>query len=62
MYRDKIPIAPFTMCDDLLVISECGFQTDLAISYINSQARFNYLQVGLSKCSKMHVEKVKEKY
>ena len=50
------------MCDDLLVISECGFKTDLAAAYINSQAQFNSLQFGLSKCSKMHVGKTKQRY
>ena len=29
MYRDKIPIVPFTMCDDLFTVSECGYQTEL---------------------------------
>ena len=62
MYRNKIPIVPFTMCDDLLVISECGYKTNLAVSYINSQARFNYLQFGLSKCSKMHIGKTKQNF
>ena len=62
MYRDVIPIAPLAMCDDLLVISECGFKTELAVAYINSQAQFNYLQFGLSKCSKMHVGKNQTKF
>ena len=26
-YRNTIPIAPLTMCDHILTISECGFQT-----------------------------------
>ena len=62
MYRDTIPIAPFTMCDDLFVISECGYQTELVAAYLNCQARFNFLQYGLSKCFKIHVGKYKEKY
>ena len=62
MYREAIPIAPLTMCDDLLTISECGYQTDLAVSYINSQAQYHYLQFGISKCKKMHVGKTKENY
>ena len=49
------------MCDDLLVISECGYKSELAAAYINSQAQFNYLQFGLSKCSKMHIGKTKQK-
>ena len=62
IYRNKIPIVPLTMCDDLLVISECGYQTDLVTAYINSQARFNYLQFCLSKCSKMHTGKTKQNF
>ena len=62
MYRNSIPIAPMTMCDDLLVVSECGFKTNLAATYINCQSHYNYLQFGLSKCSLMHIGKSKEKY
>ena len=50
------------MCDDLLVVSDCGYKTDLVVSYVNSQARFKYLQFGLSKCSKMHVGKTKQNF
>ena len=62
MYRETIPIAPLTMCDDLFVISECGFKTELMASYLNCQSRFNFLQFGLAKCFKMHVGKYKEKF
>ena len=62
MYRDAIPIAPLAMCDDLLVISECGYKTNLAAAYINNQARLNSLQFGISKCSKMHIGKMKLKF
>ena len=62
MYRDKIPIVPFTMCDDLFTVSECGYQTELMAAYINSQSRYNFLQFGLSKCFKLHVGKYKEQF
>ena len=62
MYREKIPIAPFTMCDDLLTVSDCGYQTELTASYINCQSSFNFLQFGLSKCFELHVGKYKEKF
>ena len=62
IYRNTVPIAPLAMCDDLLVISECGYKTDLAVAYLNSQASFNYLQFGPSKCAKMHVGKIKQKF
>ena len=38
MYRKGIPIAPLTMCDDMLVISKCGLETELAVAHINTQA------------------------
>ena len=62
LYRDSIPIVPLAICDDLLVISECGYQTNLAVAYLNSQASFNYLQFGLSKCAKMHIGKSKQNF
>ena len=62
MYRDTVPIAPLRMCDDLLTVSECGFQTDLMASYIYAQARFNFPQFGLSKCYKMHIGKSKQSF
>ena len=52
--KSVIPIAPMTICDDLSIISECGYQRELVSAYINCQARFNYLQFELSKCFKMH--------
>ena len=45
-YRKNIPIVPFTMCDDLLSISECGYKTNLMAAFLNSQASFKYLQEG----------------
>ena len=62
IYRNKIPIAPLTMCDDLFVISECGYQTELVAAYLNCRAKFNFLQFGISKCFKMHVGKYKENF
>ena len=58
IYRNKIPIVPLTM----LVIRECGYQTELIASYISSQSIFNYLQFGLSKYSKMHIGKTRKKF
>ena len=62
MYRDLITIAPLAMCDDLLMISECGFETELAVAYLNSQANFHLLQFGISKCSKLHIGKTRQKF
>ena len=61
MYRNKVPIAPFTMCDDLLVVSVCGYKTELMAAYLNCELRFDFLRFGLTKCYNMHVGKHKEK-
>ena len=61
-YRNNIPIVPFTMCDDLLAISECGFKTNLMTSFINSQASFKFLQFGIKKCFKLHIGKERQKF
>ena len=34
----------------------------MAVAYLNSQASFNYLQFGLSKCAKMHIGKSIQKF
>ena len=62
MYRNLIPIVPLSLSDDLLSISECGYDTNLMPLYINSQSKFHYLQFGMDKCFKIHVGRKKEKY
>ena len=62
MYRNRVQIDPFTTCDDLLVVSECGYQTELMAAYLKCQSRLIFLQFGLSKCYKMHVGKYNEKF
>ena len=62
LYRNTIPLVQMAMCNDLLVISKCGYKTDLAVAYLNSQSSFNYLQFGLSKCVKMYVGKTRQNF
>ena len=51
MYREFIPIAPLTMRDDHLAVSECGYKTNLAISY--KKIRFNLIKKNyyMRQCS-----------
>ena len=59
MYRNKIPIAPLTMCDDLLIVSECGYKTELMAAYINCQSIFNKCQLVFLDRWKSHEEEDK---
>ena len=46
------------MVDDLLAISECGFQTSMTNSYIKTKTDAKKLQFGAEKCKKkMHIGK-----
>ena len=56
-YKQEVPVPPLAMVDDLLIISECGFKSTMANSYINSKSNFKKLQFGTDKCHKMHVGK-----
>ena len=47
------------MVDDLLTISECGYQTTLMNQYINCKTGSKRLQFGTDKCIKMHIGKSK---
>jgi hypothetical protein len=58
-YKDIVPIGPLGMVDDLLTISECGYQTTLMNQYINCKTGSKRLQFGTDKCIKMHIGKSK---
>ena len=45
------------MVDDLLAISECGFQTSMTNSYLKTETDAKKLQFGAEKCKKMHIGK-----
>ena len=55
-------IPPLGMVDDLLCISECGYQTAMMNSYINYKTNSKKLQFGATKCKKIHVGKICEEF
>ena len=55
MFKNKVPIPPLGMVDDLFTISNCGFKTSLMARFINTKAALKKLQFGTNKCVKIHV-------
>ena len=56
-YKNKGPIPPLGLVDDLFTISTCGFRTNMMNTFINSKTAMKRLQFGTSKCIKMHIGK-----
>ena len=56
-YKDKVPVPPLGLVDDLFTISYCGYKTKLMHNYINTKTAMKKLQFGTSKCMKLHVGK-----
>ena len=56
-YKDKVPIPPLGLVDDLFTISTCGYKTNLVNQYINTKSGMKKLQFGTTKCVKLHVGK-----
>ena len=56
-YKDKVPIPPLGLVDDLFTISTCGFKTNMMNTFINSKTGMKRLQFGTSKCIKLHIGK-----
>ena len=61
-YRGEVEIPPLSMVDDLLCVSECGFKTIMAHSFLTFKTESKKLQFGAQKCKKLHVGKRKEKF
>ena len=62
LYKGEVEIPPLGMVDDLLCISECGYQTAMMNSYINYKTNSKKLQFGATKCKKIHVGKFCEEF
>ena len=56
-FKGAVPIGPLGMVDDLLTISECGYNTSLMNNFINVKTATKRLQFGTDKCIKMHIGK-----
>ena len=57
LYKDQVKVQILTMVDDALVISECGYKTNMLNSFINTKTNNKKLQYGVKKCFRMHVGK-----
>ena len=57
LYKDKVPIPPLSMVDDLVCVSECGYKTAMLNSYMQCKTSSKKLQFVTSKCKKIHVGK-----
>jgi hypothetical protein len=62
MYRGEVEIPPLSMVDDVLCVSECGYQTSMTHAYITAKTDSKKLQFGAQKCKKLHVGKCQEEY
>ena len=56
-FKNKVPIPPLGLVDDLFTISNCGFKTTMMNEYINTKTAMKKLQFGTTKCFKLHVGK-----
>ena len=54
-YKNKIPIPPLGLVDDLFTISTCGVNTTKMNNFINNKTAMKRLQFGTTKCIKLHV-------
>jgi hypothetical protein len=61
-YKGCVKVPPLAMIDDLITVTECGYKSTMANSYLNSKTAIKKLQFGTQKCHKMHVgsKKVEE--
>ena len=56
-YKDKVPVPPLGLVDDLFTISTCNYKTNMMNNFINTKTGLKRLQFGTSKCIKLHVGK-----
>ena len=62
LYKGEIPIPPLSMVDDIVCITECGYQSARMNSFLNCKTSTKKLQFGASKCKKMHIGKKHEDF
>ena len=62
LYKNEVEIPPLGMVDDLICVSECGFQTSMINSFIKFKTDSKKLQFGVSKCKKIHIGKYCEDF
>ena len=59
MFKDKVPIGPLEMVDDVLVPAKCGKDSLNANTKVNAFVAQKKLKLSYKKCNKMHLEKGK---
>ena len=57
LFKNKVPILPLGLVDDLFTISTCGVNTTKMNQFINTKTALKRLEFGTSKCVKLHVGK-----
>ena len=57
LYKNNIPIPPLGMVDDQINLTNCGVDSTVSASHINSMTNIKKLQFGPSKCFKIHIGK-----
>ena len=64
-YKDKVPIIPLAMVDDLLAVATCGIDLAALNSFMNTHVEMKKLRfhvpddTGKTKCHKTHIGKAK---
>ena len=56
-YKDCVNIPPLTFIDDALTVTECGTDSVKMNACIQSKVNTKQLELGDSKCYKMHIGK-----
>ena len=54
-FKNKVPIPPLGLVDDLFTISTCGLNTTMMNQFLNTKTALKKLQFGTTKCVKLHV-------
>ena len=57
LYRNKVPVPPLSLLDDIIAIAKCGYKSVEMASYLNTQTNIRKLRFGVKKCFKLHVGK-----
>ena len=57
MYKNDVPIPPLSMVDDVLSLTECGYQTAKMTSFLKCKMSTKKLQFGINKCKRLHIGK-----
>ena len=61
-YKDCVDISPLAMIDDLAAINKCGPDSVALNTLINEKIKAKKLELGASKCVKLHVKGKREEY